>query len=203
MARLYRKRKMVVDPSNAKRRRLRKARKSVRFASSTERGIATVVASNERVTSEEVKHVWWTPEEIGHIHRRERSMVGILATLCIPYVQQLDRLVELSGSDTVSAHDHEAPLWIAQSSGRGLEPEVMHILDANNHNAKRVISLVLDTQRQLRESYGDSNGSLEIRNEILSAQYAMLSQRKARMAQLLAAGDAKVAQVYAGAKVKV
>ena len=190
--RIYCNHKLVND-RDAKRRRRGSVRRSVRFATHSERG-CHVTHVHERVTLEEAKHVWWTPEEISHIHRRERSVVQILASLCIPYVQQLDRLVDLAATDAFVDDNEEAPVWIANSSGRGLEPEVMHILDAKAHSAKRIVGQVLAAQKKLREC-GDSMATPELKVEVLRAQYVMLSQRKVRMAQLLASGDALVARL--------
>ena len=186
--------KLVDEPSPrfAKRRRTGKGTKSVRFAPPSDQDLHSSKA-HDKATPEEAKDVWWTPEELAHIHRRERSMVQVLARLCIPFVQRLDRLVELSGSEEC-IDDEEASMWISSSDGRGLEPEVMHILDDKNHNAKRIVRKVLYIQNKLRE-YGDSVGSPELRDELLRTKYAMLSQRQVRMAQLLASGDAMVAQL--------
>jgi len=164
----------------------------------------------ERVEHDEKPLVWWTSDEVGHIHRRERSMISILTCLCDTYVQQLTRLLEISAappSDHNSSEDNDEELchlWLADNQGRGLESEVSHFIGNTSRAPKTVVQKTLQLQWQLRvlvakqqeeelEAGNPYRISPDLQSEILCAHYQQLSHPNTQLARLLAVGDARAA----------
>jgi hypothetical protein len=178
--------KVAPDHPQTKRRRLSK--RSVRFG-------AEKVFSYDKVSGKDVPLVWWTGDEIRHIHRRERSMVRVFSYFCGVYVESLTRLTEVSSQDGTDVSKEGCFVLVANSPGRGLEGMVSTTLTGSK-NSKMVIGKIVETQQHLRDHCMDRGivPSPELFIEILRHQYESLSFPKKRFAQFLAAGDAIVAR---------
>jgi hypothetical protein len=185
--------KVALDPVQTKKRRLSK--RSVRFGADVDVSVPTHVYSYDKVSEKDKPLVWWTSHEIRHIHKRERSMVGILSFYCDVYVESLVRLTEISFQDVADISEEGCFVLVANSPGRGLENMVSMTLTGSN-TSKMVTRKVVETQQQLRHQCRDSGlvPSPELLSETLRDQYESLSFPKKRFAQFLAAGDALVAR---------
>ena len=182
--------RLAPDRPQARKRRLNK--RTVTFDPVA---IQTSVYQYDKVHEKEAPFVWWTRDEIRHIQKREKSMVGILSYFCGEYLDSLARLTEIAYDDVIDIFKERCYLLVANSPGRGLETAVSSTLTGTKSSSS-MIRNVVETQQLLR-GLCTENGivpSPELFNEILRHQYVGLSGPKKRFAQLLAAGDALVSR---------
>ncbi|CAB9519514.1 expressed unknown protein [Seminavis robusta] len=200
---LLRKRPLLHDTTLEQQptKRMRPMKRSARFGDDPSVAPSVQLHVFESVDHENANLIWWTRDEIRHIHRRERAMIGVLSQCCGFYVEQLACLTRVSFEDTVDLSKETSYAWVADSPGRGLETQVAAVLTGSTDKARIVTRKVLEAHKLLQKHLsggGQAIAAQEQASDILRARYEDLSLRSKRWAQLLAAGDALVARLDDG-----
>ncbi|CAB9527076.1 expressed unknown protein [Seminavis robusta] len=137
---LLRKRPLLHDTTLEQQptKRMRPMKRSARFGDDPSVAPSVQLHVFESVDHENANLIWWTRDEIRHIHRRERAMIGVLSQCCGFYVEQLACLTRVSFEDTVDLSKETSYAWVADSPGRGLETQVAAVLTGSTDKARIV-----------------------------------------------------------------
>jgi len=155
----------------------------------------------DKVEPTDISTIWWSGEEMLEIQTREKSAIGVMSFCCDHYADQVLELMKLARDESCGAGMatmvSDSPVWVANSSARGLEKD---IVQGFKQRKRKVVRKVLQTQESLKAVRHEITGQLataEQRSRLLSAHYEKWSKPMLRFAQVLAEGDAQVVLDYA------
>ena len=162
----------------------------------------TVVDSDTTITHKDKSNLWFSYEDLQDIRLREANVVKI-HRFSEDYMEEVASLLgEACSSMKATIQQKQAAVdihvsteFLAKSAARGLECQIMPCI---RQRRKQVVATFLKSQTSLQQWKAPQDGrhfTPDFQQQALSEHYQKLARPAQLLAQLLAAGDARVAQM--------